>query len=195
MMLDLSRISWKLGVLACIAFVASISWILIDYVRILRLRRKMPPGPVPIPLIGNWFNIPKEKPWIEFENMSKTYDSPMVTLWNGRKPTIICNDAWTISDLLEKRAALYSSRPHMVVMGDMMNQTDANQTCQIYGDQWRTHRRLMVSCLQAIRVISSGASNEVSILLSDPRRFATIAHSKGTSPKYYCVIFWKTRTI
>ena len=136
----------SLGLLALIGAVTGpIIWVILEYVRILYLRRKMPPGPFPLPLIGNWFEIPKVRCWIKFEHFSTTYNSPMITLWNGTKPTIVCNDAWTISDLLEKRAAIYSSRPHMIVMGDMMNQTDTNQTCQVYGDKWRLHRRLTVS--------------------------------------------------
>jgi hypothetical protein len=151
-MLALTWLSWRLAWLIGLFAMGSLSWIVFDYVRVLKLRRKMPPGPFPLPLFGNWFDIPKIKPWIEFENMSKRYSSPMITLWNGRRPVIICNDAWTISDLLEKRAALYSSRPHMIVMGDMMNQTETNQVCQVYGDKWRMHRRLTVGRCHGMRM-------------------------------------------
>lgn len=120
-------------------------WVFVDYVRILRLRQKMPPGPFPLPLVGNFFAIPKVKPWIEWEKWADYYNNPMVTIWNGHRPIIMCNDIWTISDLLDKRASIYSSRARMVVMGDCLNQTTSNQVCQVYGDQWRLHRRLMVS--------------------------------------------------
>lgn len=121
-----------------------ILWILVDYARVLRLRRKMPPGPFPLPLFGNFFTIPKVKPWIAFEKLAEDYQNPMFTIWQGHRPTIMCNDIWSISDLLDKRASIYSSRPHMIAMGDMINATESNQVCLVYGDRWRLHRRLMV---------------------------------------------------
>ena len=124
--------------------VAPLFYVCYEYAKVLALRRKMPPGPFPLPLVGNYFQIPKIKPWIKFEEWAKTYDNPMTTLWQGSRPTIMCNDAWTISDLMEKRANIYSSRPPMVMLGDLVNSTDSNQVCLPYGDRWRLHRRLTV---------------------------------------------------
>ncbi|CAO2650482.1 Nn.00g017740.m01.CDS01 [Neocucurbitaria sp. VM-36] len=137
----------------------------------------MPPGPFPLPLVGSFFDIPKVKPWIAWEQWSKKYNNPMITLWNGHRPVIVCNDIWTISDLLDKRASIYSSRPHFVVMGDMMNATESNQVCQVYGDTWRSHRRLMHSAVgsQAVRPFRRIQSNESKILtrdlMNDPDHF------------------------
>ena len=96
------------------AVVVPLLWVLADYVRGLRLRQNLPPGPFPLPLFGNFFVIPKVKPWLDFEKWSIHYGDPMITIWQGHRPTIMCNDIWSISDLLDKRANIYSSRPHMV---------------------------------------------------------------------------------
>lgn len=120
-------------------------WVLLEYIKVLWLRRRMPPGPFPLPLVGNFFDIPYVKPWHKFEEWSNQYDNPLITLWNGHRPIIVCNDCWTISDLLEKRANIYSSRPRMIVMGDIVNATTNNQVALKYNYQWRTHRRLTVS--------------------------------------------------
>jgi len=91
----------------------------VDYGYMLYLRAKMPPGPFPWPIVGNTFSLPDEKPWIYFEELSKQYKAPLITFWIGRNPTIwICN-AWCAHELLEKRAQIYSSRPRMVVFGDL----------------------------------------------------------------------------
>lgn len=119
--------------------------IFLDYARMLNIRRKLPPGPFPLPIVGNHFQTPSVRPWIEWEKWSEYYKSPMITLWIGRHPRIILNNAWTASDLLEKKSDIFSSRPHLIVMGDQINATKTNQTTLVYGDRWRIHRKLMVS--------------------------------------------------
>lgn len=139
------QVGGRLGLILLVgALAAGFLWILVDYVRILRLRQKLPPGPFPLPLVGNFFAIPKVKPWIAFEKWAEYYGDPMTTIWNGHRPIIMCNDIWSISDLLDKRANIYSSRPWMIAMGDCLNQTQSNQVCQVYGDRWRLHRKIMV---------------------------------------------------
>jgi hypothetical protein len=139
--LDLHRIGSALVALFGIAVVV----VLVDYSRVLLLRRKLPPGPFPFPIVGNVLQLPKSKPWIIFEKWSQEYNDPLITVWIGRVPSIMVNDAWTASELMEKRANIYSSRPRHVVLGDMLNNTHTNQTLLTYGDQWRIHRKLTVS--------------------------------------------------
>jgi hypothetical protein len=76
--------------------------IILDYGRMHRLRQRLPPGPFPLPIVGNHFQTPAVMPWIEWEKWTEYYKSPMITLWIGRHPRIILNHAWTASDLLEK---------------------------------------------------------------------------------------------
>lgn len=128
-----------------VALITGLALVLLDYIRMLRLRRRLPPGPFPLPIVGNHLAIPKVKPWIAFEAWSMHYKDPLLTIWLGRRPIIVANDAWSAAELMEKRPNIYSSRPHIVIMGDMFNWTMNNQVCQVYGDRWRSHRRLTVS--------------------------------------------------
>ena len=118
---------------------------LLDYIRMLLIRRHLPPGPFPLPLIGNHFQTPSVRPWITWQKWSHYYNNPLTTLWIGRHPRIIVQDAWTASELMEKKSELLSSRPRLVVMGDLIGATETNQTTMVYGDRWRMHRKLMVS--------------------------------------------------
>ena len=83
-----------------------------DFFRWLR----MPPGPTPLPFLGN--KLPTSKPWLQFQEWAKTY-GPIFTIWVGRRPTVVISDPNIAADLMEKRSHKYSSRPRFVVMGEM----------------------------------------------------------------------------
>ncbi|KAF2122592.1 cytochrome P450 [Lophiotrema nucula] len=100
-------------------FVTVALGVLADYAYMLYLRSKMPPGPFPLPIIGNTFSLPDTKPWIYFETLSKKYNTPLITFWIGRNPTVWINDAWTANELLDKRAGIYCSRPRMLVFAEL----------------------------------------------------------------------------
>lgn len=68
----------------------------------------LPPGPKPHLLTGN--PHPKKFPWVSYYNLSKQY-GPLVTVWNGTSPAVICNDVKTANFFLEKNARDTSDRP------------------------------------------------------------------------------------
>jgi Cytochrome P450 len=109
--------------------------VIVDYASMLNLHFKMPPGPWPLPIVGNTFLLPDKKPWFYFEELSKRYNAPIITFWIGRNPTVWLNDAWAASELLDKRAGIYSSRPRMVVFGEL-GSGDWNLVTMKYGERW-----------------------------------------------------------
>lgn len=74
-----SLLNVSLGLLAIVAVVVAA-----DYAHMLYLRSRMPPGPFPLPIVGNTFSLPENKPWIYFEQLSKRYNTPLITFWIGR---------------------------------------------------------------------------------------------------------------
>ncbi|PNS18366.1 3-hydroxyphenylacetate 6-hydroxylase [Sphaceloma murrayae] len=155
--------------LIVLIFTILLAYITFEYGGVLKQRMELPPGPFPLPIFGNHFAIPKSKPWIAFEQWSKEYNNPLITVWLGSRPIIILNDAWTASDLLDKRAAIYASRPTMIVMADVSGQTNINQTTLPYGDRWRNHRKLMHTAVgsQAVRDYRSFQGDEVKIMTKE----------------------------
>ncbi|KAL2012154.1 hypothetical protein VTN00DRAFT_4872 [Thermoascus crustaceus] len=121
--------------------VAALVVLAVDYAHMLYLHYKMPPGPLPLPIIGNTHLLPENKPWIYFEQLAKEYRAPLITFWIGRNPTVWICDAWTASELLDKRAGIYASRPRMVVFGEL-GSGQSNLVTMYYGERWRIHRKL-----------------------------------------------------
>ncbi|KAI8236849.1 hypothetical protein K4K55_003689 [Colletotrichum sp. SAR 10_96] len=148
-----------LCLVSSIIVILSILWIVASYSRVLYLRSRKPPGPFPYPIVGNIGQVPTEKPYVTFEKWSKDYNSPLITLWTGNRPTVIANDCWSASDLMDKRANIYSSRPASYLAGDMLDDTENNQTNLVYGDKWRLHRRITLELKLSPKEIASLAGN------------------------------------
>ncbi|KAJ5724419.1 Cytochrome P450 [Penicillium malachiteum] len=106
---------------------------------------RLPPGPTPLPFLGNKYIIPKSSPWIQFEKWSHAY-GPIFTLWIGRRPTIIISDPQIAVELLEKRSTNFSSRPRFVVMGELY-WDNAGILVQPYGKEWQIRRRMLHQAL------------------------------------------------
>jgi len=138
-----------------------------------------PPGPFPLPIVGNTFQLPDNKPWIYFEEIAKRLNTPVITYWIGRNPTVWICDAWAASEMLDKRAAIYSSRPRMVVFGEL-GTGQSNIVSMYYGDRWRVHRKLthLGVGLQHVRSYSGFQNDESKVvalsLLSSPDDY--VAH-------------------
>jgi hypothetical protein len=91
-----------------------------------RGRLPYPPGPRPLPLVGNLFDIPKEFSWLSYAQLSKkhgmVYFGGKATLTEGMAGDVlsfhvfgtvmvVLNSFKTNKDLLERRADMYSDRP------------------------------------------------------------------------------------
>ncbi|EXJ83758.1 hypothetical protein A1O1_07384 [Capronia coronata CBS 617.96] len=109
------------------------------------LWKRMPPGPQPLPFIGNKLDVPKKYPWIQFQEWSRKY-GPIYTIWFGRRPTVIISDPNVAVDLLEKRSHKYSSRPRFVVMGEIFWDM-SSILVQPYGKDWSVRRKALHSVL------------------------------------------------
>lgn len=120
--------------LAVIVPIAGVLALCYSYGRMLWLRRRLPPGPFPLPIVGNMLALHKARSWNDFEQWSLVYISPMITIWIGREPQVIVNDCWTASELMEKRADIYSLRPRRVVVGDFCGLTKSSQVLLKYND-------------------------------------------------------------
>ncbi|KAI4729219.1 cytochrome P450 [Aureobasidium sp. EXF-10728] len=119
--------------------------------------------------------------------LAKKYQSPVITFWIGRNPTIWINDAWAASELLDKKAALYASRPKMLVFAELSGVGQYNLVNMHYGDRWRVHRKLTHQGvgLQQVRKYRGFQNNESRVMayemLRDPDRYVSHMERYATS--------------
>ncbi|TPX15911.1 uncharacterized protein E0L32_000245 [Thyridium curvatum] len=179
-----------LNVLLAILAVAATALVL-DYGHMLYMRSKMPPGPFPLPIIGNTWSLPDHKPWIWFEEVAKQYNAPLITIWIGRNPTVWICDAWCAHEVFEKRAQIYSSRPRMVVFGELGSGQSNLVTMRTRNaeerDHWRVHRKLMhlgvgVQAVRKYREVQDNESKVVALdFLRDPAAYVKHLERYATS--------------
>ncbi|KAF9456706.1 cytochrome P450 [Collybia nuda] len=123
-------------------YLFALGCVLLFYVY-LRTRSKrhppLPPGPPADPVIGHLRLIHPENQQTLFYQWGKTYGDVMYLHVFGRS-LVVLNSVQAAVDLLEKRGANYSDRPHILPF-EIMGWTSA-LTLLRYGKRFQRHRRM-----------------------------------------------------
>ncbi|KAH8114929.1 cytochrome P450 [Phellopilus nigrolimitatus] len=141
---------------------------------------KLPPSPPSDPIIGNARSMPLEFAYKTFGEWTKTYGDVIYASVLGR-PMIIINSVASARDLMEKKGAIYSSRPKMWILGELMGWSNTLPFLQ-YGERFRKHRRMMQQhfnshAVAAFRPIQSGQVNDfLRRVLAKPENFRKDVH-------------------
>ncbi|KIJ96913.1 hypothetical protein K443DRAFT_106465 [Laccaria amethystina LaAM-08-1] len=72
-------------------------------------RLPLPPGPMGYPVVGNLFEIPREKVWLLYDQWHQLYGDMVYYEMLGQ-PILILGSLKRTNDLFEKRSSNYSSR-------------------------------------------------------------------------------------
>ena len=115
------------------------------YLFITRKQSRLPPGPRPLPFIGNLHQAPRENPWLEFEKWHKAY-GPIVSFKMGQQTFILLGTHDIAHDLLDKRSAIYSSRPRSIVAGECITK-GLGIIFLPYSLRWRMQHRVQAAFL------------------------------------------------
>jgi hypothetical protein len=81
-------------------------------------RLPLPPGPKPLPLIGNLLDVPQNLEWLTYNAWTERYGDIVYAEALGKK-IVILGSAAAVNDLLERRSSVYSDRPYPIMINDL----------------------------------------------------------------------------
>ncbi|KII86913.1 hypothetical protein PLICRDRAFT_273725 [Plicaturopsis crispa FD-325 SS-3] len=104
-------------------------------------RLPLPPGPKPLPILGNIFQMPTRHEPEVYEQWGRAFGSDIIYVNLAGTPMIILNSSKAANDLLERRSSNYSGRPLSIMVSELMG-WDWMMAFAPYGERWRALRRL-----------------------------------------------------
>ncbi|KAF8371589.1 hypothetical protein PRIPAC_78018 [Pristionchus pacificus] len=127
--------------------IAAIGLALFLFKELYRKRRKYPPGPTPLPLLGNMLSIMSDFPGITAYKEWKKRFGPIYTYWLGPWPIVTVNDYSTIQELFINDGETTADRVPFssvseVYRGGLYGIADTN------GKVWREQRRFALHTLR-----------------------------------------------
>ncbi|KAG1880172.1 cytochrome P450 [Suillus subluteus] len=104
-------------------------------------RPPFPPGPNPLPIIGNILDLTPKELWLTAFKWARTY-GPITHIRIFNQSLVFLNTPKTVFDLLDKRGSIYSDKPHLVMAGELCG-CENMAAFTPYGDRARRQRKLM----------------------------------------------------
>ncbi|KAI1793789.1 cytochrome P450 [Ganoderma leucocontextum] len=162
-------------------FLVSLSWLIIG-----RRRWSLPPGPKPLLLVGNVFQVSKGYEWLQYAHWGKEY-GPVFYLSVLGERVFVLNSQRAAADILEKNMNVYSDRPRNMVMASELIGWNRAVALNPGGAQHRKFRRLLSKSLNSTAVRDyrllqeQSAQALVRLLLESPQDF--LMHIRTTVGK------------
>lgn len=166
---------------------------LVSFVVVRSLQKKrdtkglpLPPGPPPLPFVGNVVGIDTDHPWLAYSKWGAEYGE-LVYSRLFSQDIVIINSERVAHDLLDRRSHNYSTRPPGLMHVLDFFGTEFASIFLPYSDRWRLHRRIFhqafrLEAAPSFRPIQMrNAHNLILNLLASSEVYGTHLHTFSTS--------------
>ncbi|XP_006527235.1 cytochrome P450 2C54 isoform X1 [Mus musculus] len=133
-------------------------------------RGKLPPGPTPLPIIGNILQIDVKDICQSFTNLSRVY-GPVYTLYLGRKPTVVLHGYEAVKEALVDHGDVFAGRGRLPVFDKATNGMGIGFS---NGSVWKNTRHFSLMTLRNLgmgkRSIEDRVQEEARCLVEELRK-------------------------
>ncbi|MBN3290233.1 CP2CP protein, partial [Polypterus senegalus] len=131
---------------------------------------KMPPGPTPLPVIGNLLQVDGGRPHLSFLKMSETY-GPVMTVHLGQQPAVVLVGFEAVHEALVKHADAFSGRADIPIFTRI---NEGYGLAFTNGERWKQLRRFSLSTFRDFgmgkRSIEEWIQEEARYLVEEVRK-------------------------
>ena len=117
-------------------FVASTIW----------QNRHLPPGPFPLPVLGNLLSISLDQPYRDFANMARTYGK-LFRVQMGSTKVIVINSYEIAKEALVTKAKDFAGRPPHF-FGAIFGRDNTDIAFQSYSPRWKLQRKIAITAMR-----------------------------------------------
>ncbi|XP_072547188.1 cytochrome P450 2M1-like [Salminus brasiliensis] len=105
---------------------------------------RLPPGPSPAPLVGNYFQLRVKEPYKHYLKLSEKYGS-IFTLWFANTPVVVISGYQALKDSMIGLGEEFSGRANYPLL---LKVTEGYGVMVSNGDRWKQLRRFCITTLK-----------------------------------------------
>nr|AAS48416.1 cinammate 4-hydroxylase [Allium cepa] len=137
---------------------------------------KLPPGPLPVPIFGNWLQVGDDLNHRNLANFAKKFGDVFL-LRMGQRNLVVVSSPDLARDVLHTQGVEFGSRTRNVVF-DIFTGKGQDMVFTVYGEHWRKMRRIMTVPFFTNKVVNQyryGWEDEAGRVVEDVKKDAKAA--------------------
>ncbi|KAJ4733192.1 Trans-cinnamate 4-monooxygenase [Rhynchospora pubera] len=134
-------------------------------------RFKLPPGPTPMPIVGNWLQVGDDLNHRNLMAMAKKFGE-IFLLRMGVRNLVVVSSPDLAREVLHAQGVEFGSRTRNVVL-DIFTGQGQDMVFTVYGDHWRKMRRIMTVPFFTNKVVQQnreGWEEEARLVIEDVKK-------------------------